>query len=78
MVAAYEAEAVNETIQCHQTEHEEYPLAESLAIMQIMDRVRQQIGLVYEVDADNYSAQQRPSVLPSTTNRPIHESRSES
>ena len=43
----YEATAVSQAIRNGQTEHPLMPLAETVAIMQTMDTIRQQWGLVY-------------------------------
>ncbi len=43
----YEATAVSQAIRSGQTEHPLMPLAETVAIMQTMDTIRQQWGLVY-------------------------------
>lgn len=41
----YEAQAVMEAIRNGQTECEEYPLDDSLAVMRICDDVRRQLGV---------------------------------
>jgi predicted dehydrogenase len=43
----YEATAVSQAIRAGQTEHPLMPLSETIAIMQTMDTIRQQWGLVY-------------------------------
>jgi len=47
----YEAEAVTEAIRSGQIERSEFSHAESLGIMKIMDRIRQDLGLTYAADA---------------------------
>lgn len=49
----YEARAVAASIVNHETENSEYPHAESLAISEIMDKVRAAIGVVYAADVVN-------------------------
>ncbi|RLN92864.1 hypothetical protein BBJ28_00024290 [Nothophytophthora sp. Chile5] len=46
----YEAEAVTKAIRNGQVECEEYSLEESLAIAEIMDEIRQALGVTYEAD----------------------------
>ncbi|RLN79383.1 hypothetical protein BBJ28_00019835 [Nothophytophthora sp. Chile5] len=46
----YEAEAVTKAIRSGQVECEEYSLEESLAIAEIMDEIRQAVGVTYEAD----------------------------
>ncbi|KAG6599578.1 putative trans-1,2-dihydrobenzene-1,2-diol dehydrogenase [Phytophthora cinnamomi] len=47
----YEAQAVTEAIQSNRIETSEYPHAESLGIMKIMDQVRHDLGLAYAADS---------------------------
>ncbi|EGZ19407.1 hypothetical protein PHYSODRAFT_496155 [Phytophthora sojae] len=47
----YEAEAVTEAIRDGRLQCEEYPLEESLAIAEIMDEIREAIGVVYAADS---------------------------
>ncbi|TYZ57084.1 hypothetical protein PybrP1_010456 [[Pythium] brassicae (nom. inval.)] len=49
----YEALAVTASILNKETENSEYPHAESLAITEIMDKVRAAIGVVYPADVAN-------------------------
>ncbi|GLD92260.1 hypothetical protein PINS_up000793 [Pythium insidiosum] len=46
----YEAQAVTDALQHQETQHSEYPLTESLALMKIMDDIRQQLGVRYDAD----------------------------
>ncbi|KAJ0402175.1 hypothetical protein ATCC90586_008774 [Pythium insidiosum] len=46
----YEAQAVTHAVQRGETQQHEYPLTESLALMKIMDAIRQQLGVRYEAD----------------------------
>lgn len=48
----YEAQAVTASILNQELENSEYPLSESLAIMEIMDKVRADLGVVYDADTN--------------------------
>ncbi|KAG2521511.1 hypothetical protein JM16_003550 [Phytophthora kernoviae] len=47
----YEAQAVMDAIHSNQIERSEYSHTESVGIMKIMDKIRQDLGLVYAADA---------------------------